>query len=428
MITRSSSLKVPGSWLVALALCACGGSSDTGNMNNAANGGGSGAGASTGDASVADVNLACPEYVGPFEGQSAQHDECCRRASNTERLAKDESSSTATLEYRMNFVQTINQPLTLGLDTIKNLNIIRVEDEQQSELLRFEVPRENGKLASGAGKLTIGVGRYNCDGTYSYYTDTAAPVRPESSNDPKRWAPKHMDLKVDATKNDASRYQPVWSTNYNRGFTLMPYLNTATFAMDWELWDQGFSFEKMPTGDAALDCVGKRTKEGLWEGGGTFIAYATLERNDHDPISALAEQTMCQLLAFGVVVDKDDPNNSCSKTSRCEPGKSGCTWQKLPDSLCPATADEQTTWGCHVGYENNPDGEKTNCTVKAPSAPLDPDQGATSEGQCCDPLAKGTGGLPACNAYMLRNSFVAAAAEITDDKVSELQTNCRGMQ
>ena len=62
--------------------------------------------------------------------------------------------------------------------------------------------------------------------------------------------------------------------------------------------------------------------------------------------------------------------------------------------------------------------------MEAPSGPLDPDKGATSEGQCCDPLAKGTNGLPACNAYRVDSDVAAAAVEITDEPAQQIQQNC----
>jgi hypothetical protein len=272
--------------------------------------------------------------------------------------------------------------------------------------------------------MTVGVGRYIFDGTYSYYSDKAAPARMESSSDPARWIPHDMPITIDASKPDvADHFKPVWAKNFNRGFTITPFLNTSTFAMDWELYDQGFALEKMPTDAPALDCVGKRTDNNLWETGGSFLVYARLDKNDHDPISALAEQTMCQLLAFGVVVKKDDPKNNCAGT-RCMPGSADCAWLRLPDSLCPTTDDETSKWGCHIGDQSNPDKEKTNCTMAAPTDVLDPDKGATSQGQCCDPLGMGKDGLPACNAYMLRNEFVAAASDITDNPTDQIQQNC----
>jgi hypothetical protein len=403
------------------------GSAKSGGGGGAAAPAGTGAGAASagtgGGADAGAFNLACPEYVGPFDGPYASKGACCYRTANSSRLSMQGDSPMATTEYRLNYVQTVNHPLTLGLDVIKNLNIIRVEDEQQSMLWRFQGPAKGGQFVSGDGVLTVGVGRYNCDGTYSYYSDTAAPPRMESSSDPARWAPHQMPITIDVSKDVPDRYKPVWSKNYNRGYTIMPYLNTSTFAMDWELWDQGFALEKMPTDAAALDCVGKRSDKGLWETNGSFLAYVQIDKNDHDPISALAEQTLCQLLSFGVVVKKDDPKNNC-KGIRCKPGSADCAWLKLPDSLCPATDDEMSKWACHIGDPSNPDGEKTNCAPDAPTAALDPDKGATSQGQCCDPMGQGKDGLPACNAYMLRNEFVAAAAEITDDRKDTLQTNC----
>jgi hypothetical protein len=111
------------------------------------------------------------------------------------------------------------------------------------------------------------------------------------------------------------------------------------------------------------------------------------------------------------------------------PGTDGCLWVKLPDSLCPSNEAERTLFGCHLGAEGNPNGEdgypsQLNCTQDAPAAPLDPDMGATSEGQCCDPLGQSST-LPACNAYRTVGTFVAAAAEITDDPRDDLPPVCQ---
>jgi hypothetical protein len=54
---------------------------------------------------------------------------------------------------------------------------------------------------------------------------------------------------------------------------------------------------------------------------------------------------------------------------------------------------------------------------------LDPDAGATSKGQCCDPLGTSTT-LPACNAHYLINEFTAAAATITAEPTDSAQKNC----
>jgi hypothetical protein len=50
--------------------------------------------------------------------------------------------------------------------------------------------------------------------------------------------------------------------------------------------------------------------------------------------------------------------------------------------------------------------------------------GATSKGQCCDPMGA-SATLPACNAYRTVQVYVAGAAEITDDPINKLPPVCR---
>lgn len=44
-----------------------------------------------------------------------------------------------------------------------------VDLELTNILWRFELPRRDGEVVSGTGAMLFGFGRYNCDGTYSYY-------------------------------------------------------------------------------------------------------------------------------------------------------------------------------------------------------------------------------------------------------------------
>jgi hypothetical protein len=133
------------------------------------------------------------------------------------------------------------------------------------------------------------------------------------------------------------------------------------------------------------------------------------------------------LLAFGVL-PPDMKNTDCLTTPRCMPGSADCIWKKLPDSLCPETAAQSAIFGCHLGDENNVNAEMgypatLKCTPTEPSAALDPDKGATSDGQCCDPMGK-SASLPPCNAYRTVGKFVAAAAEITDAPLDSLPPKC----
>jgi hypothetical protein len=121
-------------------------------------------------------------------------------------------------------------------------------------------------------------------------------------------------------------------------------------------------------------------------------------------------------------------DTKCLEEQRCMPGTDGCLWKKLPDSLCPGDEAERALFGCHLGAEGNPNAEAgypatLDCTQDAPTTALDPDMGATSTGQCCDPLGQSST-LPACNAYRTTGTFVAAAAEITDDPRNSLPDVC----
>jgi hypothetical protein len=373
-----------------------------------------------------DLNPYCPTEIPPADGAFGPKGKCCYRTANSTRVEQRGDSDAASIEYRLQYVQTTNHPLTIGQDFLRSIAISRSENEEQSVLWRFTGPRKDGEVVSGPGTIQIGAGRYNCDGTYSYFDAKAAPPR-DFSQDPARWVAPVVPVTIDATKEKPSeRTTPDWDKNANRGYTLTPYLSSSTYELDWELVNQGFDIEEMPTDDSGLNCVGERNMAGEWKAGGTFTLYTPIKVNNTDPIGVLNGQTYCQLVAFGVLDPKeiDDPAVSCEDVERCEPGSSGCRWQKLPDSLCPVTDDEKKNWGCHIGYEDNPEDEPTNCTAAAPTGSLDPAKGGKSQGQCCDPLGKSTT-LPECNAYFLRQEFVAAAAQITDDPTNEAPVDCR---
>jgi hypothetical protein len=400
--------------------------------------GGSGMGASGASGGAAltcmntgEINPNCPP-VPPMTGDCAPKGECCHRASN---IAKEESlmpDQELELEYRVNYSVTRNHPTTIGVDFLANATTTRYQNEQQSTLWRFTVPRMGGMQVSGPGKAQIGVGRYNCgEGTYSYYTADAAPSRDGVTTDVTRWIAEEVDTMVDVAMPGADRIKISFANNANRGLTWTPFLDNAGMALDWELIHQGFYFSEMDITGANRDCIGTRTGT-TWDAGGVFIIYTPIKENDAQIIT-LIQQTYCALVAFGILPEgmKD---KSCLEAERCMPdggafADGGCDWEKLPDSLCPETDAEKMLWGCHLGDEANinmepdyPDAATINCSQEAPTALADPATGA-SPGQCCDPMGVSTT-LPACNAYRLIQDFVAAAAEITDEERTGVQPDC----
>jgi hypothetical protein len=428
-------------WVLAavagLSGLGCGGGDDGGGDNGggagAGTGGGAGAGAGGGGAGTGasglcvnqgDPNLDCPEKQ-PLDGACAPLGECCHRASNVAKEADLAASDALELEYRINFTLTRNHPATIGADLLVQAGIVRSDNEEQSLLWRFKQPRANGMLVEGPGETTIGVGRYNCDGTYSFYDETAAPAVAGISDDVARWRAYTVPSTVYPDRSGRERNHIAFADNSNRNLVYTPFVKTDTFELEWELVNQGFDIREIDTEQSGRDCIGSRDGD-TWSPGGTFEIYTPIAENDVSLISAAGGITYCQLVAFGVFATA-----TCKDTPRCMPGATDCLWKKIPDALCPVTADDKTKWGCHLGALGNvnmeadyPSDAEINCTMEPPAGVLDPDAGpSVSKGQCCDPLGQSTT-LPACNAFRLIQDYVAAAAEITDDRKNALQPKC----
>ena len=232
-------------------------------------------------------------------------------------------------------------------------------------------------------------------------------------------------MQVDPTKQGIDRYHIPFATNRNREIARSIFIWPEDNSIDWELASSGFEITGFDTSEAGQDCIGARDSF-KWNTVNGFVAYSPLKGNDQD-VNNLISQTYCSLLAFGVLPE-GMKNEDCLTTARCMPGSADCPWIKLPDALCPQDEAARELFGCHLGAQGNPnteDGypELLDCTQEPPTAPLDPDQGATSRGQCCDPLGE-SATLPACNAYRTVGMFVAAAAEITDAPRNSLAPAC----
>jgi hypothetical protein len=420
---------------LAGVLLACGDDSDDGGDGSAGDGGGGGSGGSGGGGEVEDpdpINADCPTTVGPFDGPYAMKGPCCYRRSNSARIEEfdgdAESSELVTLEYKAASFTVANHPATASNPSIKSAATDRFNKEEQAVLFRFELPREGGEWQAGKGTVRIGPGRYNCDeGTYSFYSDDAAPDTANWKDDGDRWGSEALPATIDPDAPAGEQIKVDWATNSNRGLSWLPYLVAAASGgkqpLDWETVSSGFDILEFPGIDEAVDCAGE-LDEIVWKPGAQTVSFIPIDLNNKDPISgSLGGITLSQLLAFlppGAMKDLDKYNPETAE--RCMPG-AGCDWLKLPDSLCPTTDAERENWGCHVGYEDNPDDVETKCTAAAPTGALNPDDGATSEGQCCDPLGESSS-LPPCNAFYIVNDMVAAAVEITDDVSGDLQPPC----
>jgi len=373
----------------------------------------------------------------PASGTCEVRGACCHRSSNK---IKEEAlcpNDQAELEYRLNYSLTVNHPLTIGDPFLVASGTRRYENEQQSILWRFKVPRKDGMEIAGEGETTIGVGRYNCDGTYSYYNDKAAPSIAMVNTDVTRWVPRAVKSTVDPTKKGKDRMKIKFADNGpGRQWVYTPFLNDDGTALDWELVNGGYDITNIDVEGPGRDCIGSNENK-LWKPGGTYEVFTPLPENDKQVIK-LISQTYCQLVAFGILPSVPGPadppkqfhkGNTLCTTARCMPGTADCPWKKLPDSLCPSDDAQRALYGCHLGDKANVNAEvgyptDVKCSDAAPTAPADPDAGDGSRGQCCSPMGDAASNLPACNAYRLIQDYVAVAAEITDTLAGEVQQKC----
>jgi hypothetical protein len=357
---------------------------------------------------------------------------CCHRASNSAKEATLGPDDPLEIEYRLNYSLTVNHPKTIGSPIAVTPSLNDASLEAQNLLWRLKVPRMGGKQVSGKGEFTPGYGAYNCNGTYSLYSQAAAPSG-ALSTDPARWFTKPVPITVDVTKTGADRYHTAFAdAPQARQFINVPYVDTSktTYPLDWELSTMGFRLIDF-TEDAGHDCAGS-VGGGVngWTAAGHYETYSAVLGNNKSIITSIGV-TYCTLVSFGIGAAK---GLDCEKEPRCLPGSmdagKACPWVKLPDSYCPLTTTEQGLFNCHLGAKGNPNMEmgypsdtELNCTDTAPTTVQDPPDMGTTKGQCCDPLGKSTT-LPACNAHRLIQEFVASAAEITTAPTDKLQTNC----
>jgi hypothetical protein len=369
-----------------------------------------------------DVNRECGAYgeQPPNDGPCAPAGECCHRSSNTAKVPGLCRWEPLELEYRVAFSAPRNHPNTLGDPVLLASNTARKDFEMENTLWRLRVTRGQPR---GAGDAIVGPGRYNCDGTYSFYGPTAAPAKPGVHEDVARWAPHQSRSSIDLGPNsEVFVSMPLDSDLVSRERMFMPVLAPAGFTLDSELVSEGFNFEELDVKGQRQDCIGSR-RATEWIPGGTYETYLPMEPNDREELGLIG-QTHCQLLAFGVLRAADKNTITCTGTSRCQPGTPNCAWRKLPDSLCPINDAERKLFSCHLGDRTNANQEAGFPDVQcAHDVPVVPVGTGGALAQCCD--AFGTdGALPPCNAYRVVYDFTAIAVEITDTLADSLQQGC----
>jgi len=373
------SAAISGTGGTAGTLAGTGGVSGTGGMAGVSPGG-TGGGVSGPCVMGRDdtVNGLCP-FAAPTDGACAPKGACCFRSSNAVHAREAwDNTGTTTLEFRVNASRTTSQPNSLGNPLIQSSFASTLDQEWAVSLLRIE-----GLSTAQRGPVTVtfGPGRANCDGSFSFFGEGAAP-NTENRTDPSRWQP----IVSTGTWDWSARPMLSLDDGPTTGVHWFPVARDHG-VFGYEQPQQDPVFDLALNGDSAgaiadedLNCVGGGLQgPGQWAPSlrqTTFYPVASLRATT---INSLAlQQNFCSFIALGFMA-ADDCNSQPQSA-----------WVEQPTGLCDSD-------GCYVASETDPE---NTC------------DGGTKP--CCDPT--GTDDLLApCNAFVIHNLTSLAAVEITTE-------------
>lgn len=317
--------------------------------------------------------------------------DCC----NSVDIKRLEASMAPGTKYDLEFVNYIQLPQSMPNLTnpvVQGLLQTGQENGADVTLIRFhDVPRTEDMTEPVLVDVEMGVGKMNCDGSYSFYGPNAAPapIHDGPPNDPGRWQVTKLQFEYNGfnatelathpaeeiiAQNTQLHWVPRWTEtgiDYEQPLEFMSLIMT----VDPNNWS----------------CFGSIDSGGAWTKERQLTAFLPVEQLKKVPLPALGGQTQCGLLARGAGAGECDVPQS--------------EWETKPQGYC----NEQ--YLCWVGVADDPEAAsfweefyegEDNC--------------GSAEHPCCDPAGVSTT-LPACNAYYNRSAIVLAATNITDSLV-----------
>ncbi len=396
--------------VAALVVTACSGDDDDDGHGNGSGSGsvdaGAGSGGNGAGGEVAEEPPVCPETDPPYdpyncsnlfcpdqppnEGPMAQKGACCFRTDSEIIRQGLEPGQTACKSLVGVGATIVTQKLTIGSEVIQQMQ----EDVRQAGgetlLIRIDgIPREQDANGPVDVQVTIGSGRQNCDGTFSFYGQGAAPEI-EGRTDADRWKSYTLDATFDWNRDpyleidDADRpvgvvWAPRWGAHTGDPVADLLYeqpVQDLDITIPNDAWDE------------EMNCVGFLDKDRNWYGIPTTTAFVPMKEADQSVIG-LAAQTLCSIFANGVGTRADGSAFTCEG-----PRVGGDNlWYELPDSVC---TDER----CWIGVKEHEDFE----------AERDCNDG---DRHCCHPTGESSE-LEACNAYFVKIDAVWASVTAKD--------------
>ncbi len=279
-----------------------------------------------------------------------------------------------------------------------DLTLIRIRDVPRTE----DHPKDSEGNPEGlALTMQMGAGKINCDGTFSFYGENAAPepVYPEAGtpDDPGRWAPQSVDVTFYGMQGE-SLYAVAEETTASAGLKWAPrWLNDGS-GLEYEM-PVRFLYMTMKNSDldSHYSCLGMRTAQEDWDAVGIFWAFVPMEETKSITAPLLLGQTICGLFAKGY------------GGGDCDDAQS--TWASQPPAYC----DENTGF-CWMG---DPDADfYDEFWADAYEGQDGCDPSGAGDRPCCDPAAEDDT-LAACNAFPYVGEVVVAAVDITDGPVDD---------
>lgn len=380
--------------MLALAGVACGGDDDSGGSGGSSGTGGTSGSGGTGGGTTTQtcdeapdepncINTACGN-VSPTSGDRAMKGACCFRSSNYDiAQAAWAADGLATIEFRQNALRTTSQPMTVGNPLIQSSLVNTYEQDWSNTMVRVEgIPKSNPVGQPATVTVTIGAGRSNCDGTYSFFGDNAA-VDHEGRTDAARWAPAVMTGTWDWNTDEKLTIEPEDRAPGVRWGAVAK--DHGLFGYEQPSQDLFYEFEFDGTEGSdvtpeAMNCIGgELVGAGMWTSAlkqRTFFPVADLKASAVDSLAL--QQNFCSFMGLGFMVPE-----MCDDVPQDE-------WVEMPYGMCD---DEH----CYIGDAAHPDSE---CN--------------TTDKPCCDPSGLDAE-LEPCNAFLIQATAVMAGADITDE-------------
>lgn len=339
-------------------------------------------------------NSVCPnaELPGLTDANKPMGD-CC----NTVDVKLREASMAPGTKYDLEFVFYINLPQSIP--NVANPTIQTLLENGQKEgadifLIRYkDVPRTEDMSGPVPVTVELGTGKLNCDGSYSFYGNGAAPepVHGGPPNDPNRWAKKSIEMQYSGfNSEDLATHPPE---------DLMASVTQLTWAPRW--WQTGINYEQpvkflsfvQKVNPNNWSCFGSMDSGEKWSLDAQLTTFVPVAEAEQVTLQELGGQTQCGVFAKGPLQGNcDNPQSE---------------WPTKPNGYCNA---QHVCW---VGVAEDPEaaafwGEffegENNC--------------GSAAHPCCDPTGTDAA-LQPCNAFYIRNASAIGAVEITDNDITD---------